>query len=587
MDYALQPIINIHTGRCYGLEALLRGFRSAGFESIGAVFDKAYEDGMLHKIDLLLREKALRKFIRLADFSCTKLFFNLDNRLLISKNYAAGETKRILQGHGLGEDTICFEISERNEILNINETLKILGAYRAQGFKIAVDDCGTGFSGLQLLYYTKPDFIKIDRFFINEIAEDLNKKLLVSSIVNIAHLMGSLVVAEGVETHQEFYSCREIGCDLVQGYLVQPPETEMQSIKPQFEHICILNKTNRRDQTSDDTDLIKMEMEYLEPIADTLHILEVFEKFRQKKTHAFYPVINQNNEPLGVIFESSFKDYAYSRFGRELLENPAFGGNLKRFISKFPIADVHTPAEKILEIFSRNENIDGLIMVDGMKYVGFLGAHSLLRVLNEKNLALARDQNPLTKLPGNTLIYSFVSEALHNHDIQYIIVYFDFDNFKPYNDNYGFRSGDRVIHLFSELLKSITRKPSHFAGHIGGDDFFMGVKGHSVETVTDEVRGIIGSFKRNAESFYDPDALMKGFISSKNRQGEEKQYPLLTVSAVMLELPESRTRVYSTDDVSGLIAKHKKKAKKDPLKYCNASIHELDEPLVQKQSAYL
>ena len=127
-----------------------------------------------------------------------------------------------------------------------------------------------------------------------------------------------------------------------------------------------------------------MEMEYLEPISEKLPILAVFEKFRHKKTHAFYPVLNQNNEPLGIIFESSFKDYAYSRFGRELLENPAFGGNLKRFITKFPIADVHAPAEKILEIFSRNENIDGLIMVDSMKYAGFLSAHSLLRVFKRK-----------------------------------------------------------------------------------------------------------------------------------------------------------------------------------------------------------
>ena len=584
MDYAMQPIINIHTGRCYGLEALLRGVETAGFPSIGAVFDKAYEEGVLHEVDLLLREKAVRKFVELSEPSGIKLFFNLDNRVLVSGNYESGETKRILIENGLPEDAICFEISERNEISNIGETLQILSTYRAQGFKIAVDDCGTGFSGLQLLYYTKPDFIKIDRFFIDEIAEDLNKRLLVSSIVNIAHLTGSLVVAEGVETSQEYYSCRDIGCDLVQGYLVQKPETDALKIMSQYEHIRILSQTDRRDQASNDKDLIKMEMEYLQPISDKSHILEIFERFKEKKPHSFCPVVNQHDEPLGVIFESSLKDYVYSRFGRELLENPAFGGDLRRFISRFPMADIHSSAEKILEIFSHNENIAGLLLVDGMKYAGFLSAHSLLRVLNEKNLAIARDQNPLSKLPGNNLIYSFVSEALHDTAVQYVIVYFDFDNFKPYNDNYGFRSGDRVIHLFSELLKSMTQSPTHFAGHIGGDDFFMGVKDRPVEAVTEEVKRLIGKFKSDAESFYDPDALKKGYISSKDRQGEEKQFPLLSVSAVILEIPEERPRIYSTDEISGLIAKYKKDAKRSPCKYCSASVHELDDLSVQKQS---
>jgi len=585
MDYALQPIINIHTGSCYGMEALLRGVEGAGFQSIGEVFDRAFQDGVLHEVDLLLREKAIQKFVTLPATSGIKLFFNLDNRILVSKSYESGETKRILDRHSLPEDTICFEVSERNKILNISETLRVLEAYRSQGFKIALDDCGTGFSGLQLLYYTKPELIKIDRFFIEGISDDLNKRLLVSSIVNIAHLTGSLVVAEGVETNQEFFSCRDIGCDLVQGYLIQRPETDIQRIKMRYDHICILTKRDRRSHISDDKDLIKMEIEYLEPISNRTPILEVFERFRNRKPQSFYPIVNPNNEPMGVIFESSFKDYAYSRFGRELLENPAYGGDLRRFISRFPIAEIHTSAEKILEIFSRNEKIDGIIIVEGMKYAGFLSAHSLLKILNEKNLAIARDQNPLTKLPGNTLIYSFVSEALEDTSLQYVIIYFDFDNFKPYNDTYGFRSGDRVIQLFAERLKSLTQDPSHFAGHIGGDDFFMGVKGHSLEAVIQEVRRIITGFKRDVESFYDSDALKRGCICSKSREGEEKEYPLLTASAVIVELPESRGRAYSTDDISSLIAKYKKAAKRSPEKFCIAAVCEIDEIPDQRQRA--
>jgi diguanylate cyclase (GGDEF)-like protein len=586
MDYAMQPIINIHNGSCYGMEALLRGVDSAGFQSIADVFDRAYQDGVLHETDLLLREKALEKFTAHPEAEGIKLFFNLDNRILVSSNYETGETKRILDRLSLPEDTICFEISERNRLVNVSETLHILDAYRSQGFKIALDDCGTGFSGLQLLYYTKPDLIKIDRFFIDGIANDLNKRLLVSSIVNIAHLTGSLVVAEGVETPQEFFACRDIGCDLVQGFLVQPPETEIQLIKTRYDHIRILTEKDRRSHISDDKDLIKMEIEYLEPISARMPVLEVFERFRNRKPQSFYPVVNQNSEPIGVVFESSFKDYAYSRFGRELLENQAYGGDLRRFVSRFPIAEIHTSAEKILEIFSRNRDIEGILIVEGMKYAGFLSAHSLLRVLNEKNLAIARDQNPLTKLPGNTLIYSFVSKALEDTATQYVVVYFDFDNFKPYNDTYGFRSGDRVIQLFSDLLKSQTQGPDHFAGHIGGDDFFMGIKAHPLEEAQAQVKEIIGAFKRNVESFYDPDALHRGYIRARNRKGQEEEYPLLTASAVMVELPVFRSRIYSADDISGLIARHKKGAKNSPEKCCLVSIRDLDEAAAEKLRAF-
>ncbi len=133
------------------------------------------------------------------------------------------------------------------------------------------------------------------------------------------------------------------------------------------------------------------------------------------------------------------------RYGHELIQNPTFSKNLARFIERYPIADMHASIEKILEIYAQNDRLEGILMVDNLKYVGFLSARSLLKVLNEKNLRIARDQNPLTRLPGNTCIHEYVSNALHDVLQSFGLVYFDFDNFKPYNDTYGFRKGDRII----------------------------------------------------------------------------------------------------------------------------------------------
>ncbi len=577
VDYAFQPIVNIHSGICYGYEALLRNHEAAGFSSIAEFFDAAYRDNVLYAIDLYLREKAIAKFAQLEWRKHVKLFFNLDNRVLNSADYKPGNTLNQLKFSNLSQDTFCFEISERHELHHSQEVADVLNNYRSQGFKIAVDDCGAGFAGLKLLYYIRPDFIKIDRFFIQDITEDLHKRIFVSSLVNLAHILGSIVVAEGVETVKEYYSCRNIGCDLVQGYLVQRPTVDMGQLQIHYDHINALSEEEQRKDKSGDMNLINTQMEYIEPVLSSANVSDVFEQFKTRQHHSFLPVVNTNHEPLGIISDKSFKHYTFSRFGSELLQNPTIGKNLNRFITKFPIADINTPVEKILEIYTQNEHIEGIIIVDSLKYKGFLNARSLLKVLNEKNLAIARDQNPLTKMPGNTLIHKYVSEAVQETGTPYYFVYFDFDNFKPYNDTYGFRQGDRVILLFLEILKSRAQHLYGFAGHIGGDDFFMGVKGMELKKVYAKVQKLARRFKNDVSSFYDSEAIENGCILANDREGRKVCFPLLTVSAVILELPAHRSAVYSVEEIGKKMADKKKSAKISRDKICVVRVTDTNE----------
>jgi diguanylate cyclase (GGDEF)-like protein len=577
VDYAFQPIVNIHSGICYGYEALLRNHKAAGFSSIADFFDAAYRDHVLYLVDLYLREKAIAKFAQLEWKNQVKLFFNLDNRVLNSVDYKPGNTLNQLKFSNMSQDTLCFEISERHELNHNQGVADVLNNYRAQGFKIAVDDCGAGFAGLKLLYHVRPDFIKIDRFFIQDITDDLNKRIFVSSLVNLAHILGSIVIAEGVETVKEYYSCRNIGCDLIQGYLVQRPTVDIGQLQIHYDHIKELSDEEQRRDKSGDKKLIDMQMEYIEPVLSCANVFDVFETFKTRQNHTFFPVVNNNHEPLGIISDKSFKDYTFSRFGSQLLQNPAIGKNLNRFITKFPIADIHTPVEKILEIYTQNEHIEGIIIVDNLKYKGFLNARSLLKVLNEKNLAIARDQNPLTKLPGNTLIHKYVSEAMLETNTPYFFVYFDFDNFKPYNDTYGFRQGDRVILLFSEILKSRAQNLYGFAGHIGGDDFFMGVKSMELKKVYSKVQKLVKRFENDVSSFYDSEAIEKRCILAKDREGRKVCYPLLTVSAVILELPAPRSYVYSVEEIGKKMADRKKTAKNSADKICVVRVTDTNE----------
>jgi diguanylate cyclase (GGDEF)-like protein len=571
IDHAYEPIVNIHTGATFGYEALLRNYQAAGFETIWEFFETAYNEGALHQVELLLREKAIEKFCRSGLQERLKLFLNIDNRVFEMSDYHQGNMKKILERYKLPPSAICYEISEMHRLSGSDAVLRILQLTKSQNYKIAIDDFGTGFSGFQVMYYTSPDFIKIDRFFVSSIANDSKKRFFVGSIVNMAHLLGITVIAEGIETEQEFYICRDLGCDLVQGHYIQQASTSVREIKLKYEVVEKLVKKDRR-KVSQDQDIIYNQSEFIPQIPITATMEEVLNKFLEYENYTFFPVTTENNEPIGIVREKDLKAYTYSMYGRQLLMNKSVGKTLKDFIVKCPIVDINTKAEKMLEIYAVEETGEGIIITAQMEYIGFLSAKALLRVLNEKNLVMARDQNPLTKLPGNTLIYGYVSEALADIDSTYILVYYDFDNFKPYNDRYGFRNGDRVILLFSEILQKRFLRENCFVGHIGGDDFFVGFKNLCFEEAHELTSMVLQEFSEGVKSYYDEIDRTREFIEAKDRDGTLKTFPLLTVSAAMLEIPKQRSPL-TMDEISTILAILKKNAKDVPSGICASTIN--------------
>jgi len=179
--------------------------------------------------------------------------------------------------------------------------------------------------------------------------------------------------------------------------------------------------------------------------------------------------------------------------------------------------------------------------------------------MNEENLILARDQNPLTKLPGNTMIEKYISRSL-NTNTKYLLCYFDLDNFKAFNDVYGFRNGDRVIQLFADIMKKELSK-NFFIAHIGGDDFFCAQKYD--EYNLEDISYIVNKFADNAKEFYSKEDKEKGYINSKDREGVTKEFPLLTVSASILLL-ENKTKQRSADNINKILSSQKKVAKNEP-----------------------
>ncbi len=405
-------------------------------------------------MDLFLRELALKKFTSMRNCTSYRLFYNYDQRIQEMPDYRYGTTEVLLQARGLPNDMLCFELSEKHPYQPVEKHRRFLHGIRKRGFKIALDDFGVGFSNLEVFYHCEPDFLKFDRFLISNIDADIKKRSFCSHLINLAKMLGVITVAEGVETEKELYICREIGFDLVQGFLIQRPALDPKDIRERYDEIRELARRDRRGK-SRDAELIRREMITPAPICVDDDIKVLFERFHRNSEHSFFPIVDRNGFPLGIVHERTIKKYIYSPYGYDLLCNKSVTSSLSMFISKSPVVDINASQERILEIYVKNRESDGILITEDMKYAGYLGSRSLLNLLHEKNMDYAREINPLTKLPGNLLIGRRIAESCMDGDRSHAFVYFDIDNFKPFNDRFGFRQGDKVIIMLAETLGKV------------------------------------------------------------------------------------------------------------------------------------
>jgi diguanylate cyclase (GGDEF)-like protein len=271
-------------------------------------------------------------------------------------------------------------------------------------------------------------------------------------------------------------------------------------------------------------------------------------------------VLNANDEPRGILQEYHVKELSYHPFGRDLIKNRLYQKGLAHFVTAAPIADLDTPAEQLLDIFTGMGGNECVILTENLRYAGILSASSLIKIINEKRLKTAEDQNPLTGLPGNRAIRDYLQDKALDGDQTRCLCYFDFDNFKPFNDRYGFHKGDLALSLFASLLRRDFVGEDVFVGHVGGDDFFAGVSGRPAGEVRGVLERLLADFSREVRALYSPEDRLAGEIRGRDRAGRETRFPLMRCSAVVLVVPEGEV-IGEAGQISTRIAALKTEAK--------------------------
>ena len=220
----LQPLFHADGKSVYGYEALLRGYDEQGTQiNPGVIFGAAETAQLIFQLDLAARRSAVHSAHTHGLPDDQMLFINFNPSSIYDPTYCLKTTTSYVRELGMRPEQIVFEVTESGTV-NDKEHLKgILSYYRKSGFKVALDDIGAGYSGLNMLEDVRPDFIKVDMQLIRNVDTDDYRQNIVRSLIDMAHSNKAHVICEGIETAEELAWLQDHRADYIQGFYLGRP----------------------------------------------------------------------------------------------------------------------------------------------------------------------------------------------------------------------------------------------------------------------------------------------------------------------------------------------------------------------------
>lgn len=222
-----QPIVDMNAGHIVGFESLIRWKHpDRGYVSPTEFIPFAEESALILSLGFIAIEKACRQLRDWSD-ACPgaaplNVSINLSTVQFIHPELAE-QIDDIVRRSGVPHERVRFEITESALMADMDSANMMLLKLKSMGFRLYMDDFGTGYSSLSYLRHFPMDVIKIDQSFIRWMGVDDESHVIAKTIVDLAHNLGKLVVAEGIETEDHLAMLRGMGCDYGQGYLFSPP----------------------------------------------------------------------------------------------------------------------------------------------------------------------------------------------------------------------------------------------------------------------------------------------------------------------------------------------------------------------------
>jgi sensor c-di-GMP phosphodiesterase-like protein len=219
-----QPIVDIRSGQLRGAEVLVRWRKPDGtLVYPGSFIPLAESSGLIRAMTRdLMKRVCTEAGHAFGKRPALKISFNFAGQLFSDESIVK-DVRNIFGGSPIKLSQVVLEVTERDPIENFTATRQTIAALQGLGVRIAIDDVGTGHSGLSYMLKLGVDIIKIDKMFVDAIGTDRNSTTIVETLVDLAHNMRMDIVAEGVENFEQVMYLRELGVRSAQGYVFAPP----------------------------------------------------------------------------------------------------------------------------------------------------------------------------------------------------------------------------------------------------------------------------------------------------------------------------------------------------------------------------
>ena len=392
INAVFQPICNISTYQIHGFEALSRGPEHSPLYSPVPLFKTAAYEGRLSELESLCRRISIQQFKNSA--LPGKLFINISPKALLDPNHAKGLTLSLVQDLGLHPSQVVIELSEQYPADDIDLLKSCLNHYRSQGFLTAIDDLGAGYSGLRLWSELAPDYVKIDRHFIDSIDSSPVKQEFVRSIVDLCQNLSCKVIAEGIETEKELAVLKQLGIIYCQGYLLGRPETSPKTSIPRQANIEPITHHIRFADSAESLSCSAVTCD------SGTKLKLIGEQFSQQPALRAIVVMDKH-KVIGLIARSHVIELFSTPYGRSLHEHQAVDNILDSNVIQI---EAHQPLSQVSQRLTSESTglvAQQFIVLKQGRLLGIGHTKDLLTQITEQKITVARHANPLTGLPGN------------------------------------------------------------------------------------------------------------------------------------------------------------------------------------------
>ena len=553
-----QPIISLADASVYAHEALIRGPQGTPLHTPEAMLREAERESLLTEFESACVTTSMQTWSHLR--SPGRLFLNLSANVLTHAFSKNGKNALLdwIAKLQLKTRLIVLELTEHERLDSLDQLLEVAEQLRSVGVSLALDDFGDGRSSLRLWSELKPEIVKIDKYFIKDVSTNGNKLKTIQALQQIADLFGSALVAEGVESADDLRVLRDLGIAYGQGYLLghparQPVENITDEVRGilRERQVAVFPELSRSTQGGQ---LRSLSLIHAPTVTEDTCNDELASIFLEHTTlHAVAMLVG--DKPVGIINRAQFMNEYSKLYYREVWGRKS----CKVHVNPEPrlVERNHSVDELVGILTSQDQRYlsDGFIATQNGRYIGLGTGDQLVRSVTEMRIEAARHANPLTFLPGNIPI-SMHMERLMKKKVHFVACYADLNNFKPFNDHYGYWRGDEMIRLLARISMEQCDAQRDFLGHVGGDDFIFLFQSPDWR---ERSQRIVDEFAERALSMFDEEARQKGGIEAEDRHGVMRFFPCTTVSIGAVAIDSSK---YSrAEEVANLAAHAKHNAK--------------------------